>query len=222
MAVLLNRYLTEMSRIALAHGATIDKYVGDGMLIFFGDPESRGVKEDALACARMAIAMREKMRDLQHEWRASGIEKPLRCRMGINTDFCTVGNFGSEDRLDYTIIGGGVNLASRLETMAAPGEILIAYETFVHVEDQIYCEPRDEVQVRGIAYPVAVYNVVDSREKLRIEQRLLHNDLPHLKLDIELDAMSAEQANEAASVLRNALDKVTGVGGLDRERKDGD
>jgi len=122
---LLNHYLTEMSKIALLYGGTIDKYVGDAILIFFGDPETKGVKADAVACVSMAIAMRKRMRELDSVWRASGIEKPPRCRTGINTGFCTVGNFGSEDRMDYTIIGGGVNLACRLEQMAPPGEILI-------------------------------------------------------------------------------------------------
>ena len=113
---LLNQYLTEMSAIAIAHGATIDKYMGDAILIFFGDPETRGVKEDALACVKMAIAMRKRMIELQDFWRASGLEFPLRCRTGINTGICTVGNFGSENRMEYTILGGGVNLAARLET----------------------------------------------------------------------------------------------------------
>ncbi|HET9244248.1 MAG TPA: PAS-domain containing protein, partial [Xanthobacteraceae bacterium] len=107
---LLNHYLTEMSQIALSYGATIDKYVGDAIVIFFGDPETHGVKEDALACVEMAIAMRKRMLELQDVWRASGIENPLQARIGINTGYCTVGNFGSEDRMDYTIIGGGVNL----------------------------------------------------------------------------------------------------------------
>jgi hypothetical protein len=73
-------------------------------------PETRGVKEDALACVKMAIAMRRKMTELQDILSESGIANPLRCRIGINTAFCTVGNFGSENRLDYTIIGSGVNL----------------------------------------------------------------------------------------------------------------
>jgi class 3 adenylate cyclase len=129
-----------MSRIALDHGATIDKYVGDAIVIFFGDPESNGAKEDALACVLMAIAMRERMDDLADIWRDKGLETPLRCRMGINTGFCTVGNFGSDDRMDYTIVGGGVNLASRLESAATPGEILISYETYALVREEIRCE----------------------------------------------------------------------------------
>jgi class 3 adenylate cyclase len=98
---LLNHYLTEMSKIALQFGGTIDKYVGDAILIFFGDPDTKGVKADAVACVKMAIAMRKRMRELDSLWRASGIEKPPRCRTGINTGFCTVGNFGSEVRMDY-------------------------------------------------------------------------------------------------------------------------
>ncbi len=152
---LLNHYLTEMSQIALAHGATIDKYVGDAIVIFFGDPESRGVPEDALACVEMAIAMRARMRELQGDWRSAGIEQPLRCRMGINTGYCTVGNFGSDDRMDYTIIGGDVNLASRLESAAESDEILISYETYAHVKDRIQCEERGQINVKGIAFPVA-------------------------------------------------------------------
>ena len=126
---LLNHYLTEMSKIAAEYGATIDKYVGDAILMFFGDPETRGVKEDALACVRMALAMQKRMNELAEVWRDAGIERPLRCRIGIHTDYCTVGNFGSEDRMDYTIIGGAVNLASRLEHEAEPGSVLISYET---------------------------------------------------------------------------------------------
>ncbi len=206
---LLNHYLTEMSRIALDHGATIDKYVGDAIVIFFGDPESQGVKEDALACVKMAIAMRERMRDLQVMWRDSGTEKPLQCRIGINTGFCTVGNFGSEDRMDYTIIGGGVNLASRLESASTPGEILISYETYALVKNEIDCEEHGEITVKGIAYPVATYQVVDSYAKLDKSPRRIHEEHPNLKLSLDPDAMSAGERSRAAEVLRRALDQVS-------------
>ena len=206
---LLNHYLTEMSRIALAHGATIDKYVGDAILIFFGDPETKGAKEDALACVRMAIAMRDKMQELQRFWRESGIEKPLRCRMGIHTDYCTVGNFGSEDRMDYTIIGGGVNTASRLESADLPGEILISYKTFAQVRDHICCEEHGAIQVKGIAYPVATYKVLDTYENLGRQRRYLREDHPNVKLDLDLDAMTSEDRGQAAEILRRALDMVS-------------
>jgi class 3 adenylate cyclase len=206
---LINHYLTEMSQIALAHGATIDKYVGDSIVIFFGDPETRGVKEDALACVKMALAMRKRMRELEGVWRASGIEKPLQCRIGINSGYCTVGNFGSEDRMDYTIIGGGVNLASRLETAATPGEILVSYETYALVKDEIRCEERGHIDVRGIAYPVATYQVFESFDNLDKERRLIHEDHPSLKLDIDLDVMSADERSQAEVVLRRVLDQLS-------------
>ena len=111
---LLNEYFTEMSNIALAHGGTIDKFVGDAILIFFGDPETKGNAEDAKACLRMAIDMQHRIAELNAKWRNAGIEHPFRVRMGINTGFCNVGNFGSNDRMDYTIIGAEANLAARL------------------------------------------------------------------------------------------------------------
>ena len=80
---LLNHYLTEMSKIALQYGATIDKYVGDAIVMFFGDPTTLGVKEDALACVQMALAMQKRAGELAEQWRNSGIETPLRCRIGL-------------------------------------------------------------------------------------------------------------------------------------------
>ena len=206
---LLNHYLTEMSKIALQYGGTIDKYVGDAILIFFGDPETQGVKADAVACVRMAIAMRKRMRELDSVWRASGIEKPPRCRTGINTGFCTVGNFGSEDRMDYTIIGGGVNLACRLEQMAPPGEILISYETYAHVKDQVCCEERDRINVKGISRSVAIYQVIDLHDNLGKSRDLIHEDYGTLKLDIDLEAMSTQERSHAVTVLQRAVDRLS-------------
>jgi len=205
---LLNHYLTEMSEIALAHGATIDKYVGDAIVIFFGDPETSGVTEDALACVKMAVAMRQRMTELQGIWRDSGIANPLQCRIGINTGFCTVGNFGSEDRLDYTIIGSGVNLASRLESAASPGEILIAYETYALVKDQIHCDGLGEITVKGISHPIATYQVVDTYENLGREREVIHDEFPNYNLTIKLEELSSDERSRAVASLSRALDKL--------------
>ena len=118
LTALLNEYLTEMSAIAAAHGGTINKFIGDAILVFFGDPESRGVVEDAKACLAMALDMQRRLAELNAQWRKRGIEEPFRARMGINTGFCNVGNFGSDDRMDYTIIGAEANLAARLQSIA--------------------------------------------------------------------------------------------------------
>ena len=209
LTTLLNHYLTEMSNIALTHGATIDKYVGDAIVIFFGDPESRGVKEDALACVRMSIAMRQRMGELEHLWRASGIGRPLQSRMGINTGYCTVGNFGSEDRLDYTVIGGAVNLTSRLETAAESGEILISYETYALVNDEIACEELEPIQVKGLPHPVVTYRVIDSRENLGQSAGLIAEQSENMNLQLDPGAMSPDELARAAVVLKTALDRVS-------------
>ena len=199
---LLNHYLTEMSEIALAHGATIDKYVGDAMVIFFGDPDSLGVKEDALACVSMAIEMRQRMQTLERVWMEAGLEKPLKCRMGINTGICTVGNFGSEDRMDYTIIGGGVNLAARLEKACPASEILITYETYSHVKDSIACELEGQIQAKGFHEPVSTYRVVDFHESLEEDRRPIRTSSEHMRVEVDIEKMSAEERREAAKTLR--------------------
>jgi PAS domain S-box-containing protein len=196
---LLNHYLTEMSKIALQYGATIDKYVGDAIVMFFGDPTTLGVKEDALACVQMAIAMQERVRELAHEWGNSGIETPLQCRIGIHTGYCTVGNFGSEDRMDYTMVGGTVNLASRLEHEAVPGGILISFETYAQVKDEVRCEERGRVQVKGIAQPVMTYEVTG--RKRASEQTATS----HLRLELDTERMSEGERQVAAATLRRAL-----------------
>jgi adenylate cyclase len=180
--------------------------VGDAIMIFFGDPETRGVKEDALACVKMAIAMQKRMEELGRTWRDSGIETAISCRIGIHTGYCTVGNFGSEDRMDYTIVGSAVNLASRLEHDAPPGGILISYETYAHVKDEIRCEEMGRIQVRGIGHPVATYRVVDLYAVDETER--IRSELPHLKLDADPELMSAEERRQAAALLQDALRRL--------------
>jgi class 3 adenylate cyclase len=199
---LLNRYLTEMSKIALQYGATIDKYVGDAIVMFFGDPATLGVKQDAMACVQMAIAMQQRVRELADEWRDAGIETPLSCRIGIHTGYCTVGNFGSDDRMDYTMVGGTVNLASRLEHEAPPGGILMSFETYAHVKDEIECEERGRIQVKGIAQPVATYAVAEARST--------DAEARHLRLEFDPASMSDDERRNAAAALRRALGVLGG------------
>src|SRR5260370_22806652 len=107
------------------------------MLIFFGDPETKGDRADAQACVRMAWRMQRRLLELNAKWRASGIEHPFKSRMGINSGYCNVGNFGSADRMDYTIIAAEANLAARLQALSEPGGIVISYATFAIVSDII-------------------------------------------------------------------------------------
>ena len=156
---LITEYLTAMTDIAVRHGGTVDKYIGDAIMVFFGDPNTRGAKEDAIACVNMAIEMKSSLRRIRKIWREKGISQPLDIRIGIHTDTCTVGNFGSSDRLDYTTIGNGVNLASRLESNAEPNQILISEDTHLLVRDVIACEKLEKIQVKNIKHPIQTYEV---------------------------------------------------------------
>jgi len=205
---ILNHYLTEMSEIALAYGATIDKYVGDAIVIFFGDPESRGVKEDALACVKMALAMKNRLQELNEEWFEIGIEKPLQCRMGINTGYCTVGNFGSSERMDYTVIGNGVNIASRLESTADVGEIRISHETYANVKDDILCGQEAEITVKGIKFPVAVYEVLRERDSISDDLGVIREEFQNVKLDINLKDMSSSGRQKTKALLHKVLSQI--------------
>jgi adenylate cyclase len=158
---LLNEYFTEMCAIAHAHGGTIDKFTGDAMLVFFGDPETRGDREDAAACLQMAWKMQRRLAKLNAKWRYAGIEHPFRVRMGINSGYCNVGNFGSPERMDYTIIGAEANLAARLQSIAKPGGIVISYETFALVRDVVAAHSLAPILIKGISREVIPYLVDD-------------------------------------------------------------
>jgi PAS domain S-box-containing protein len=201
----LNKYLNEMSKIALEHGGTIDKYIGDAIMIFFGDPESLGEKEDAIACIKMAIAMKKKLRKMRREWDVLGLSNPLRVRMGVNTGFCTVGNFGSDERLDYTIVGGAVNLASRLESAAAVDEILISEDTHSLIKEVILCEPNEEISVKGIAYPIKTYTVLDLIETIQEEQEHIKAQLKGFNLSIDFHKLNYSDKLYAREMLEKAM-----------------
>jgi len=202
---LLNHYLTEMSKIALDHGATIDKYVGDAIIAFFGDPETRGVKEDARACVSMAIAMQRRMRELRSEWLDMGLERPFEVRIGINTGFCTVGNFGSEDRMDYTIIGNEVNLAARLETHADVGGILLAHETHSLVKGAVMAEEGDTLTVKGFAKPVRTYSVVGLYDDLAEQGRIIRKEQDGVRVLVDLKKGNKADAIKAIEDILSQL-----------------
>jgi class 3 adenylate cyclase len=201
----LNHYLTEMSAIALKYGATIDKYIGDAMLLFFGDPESRGTREDAKACVMMAIEMQRRMRQLEQEWRNRGLERPFRIRMGISTGSCTVGNFGSQDRMDYTIIGNEVNLAARLESAAEAGSILLAHETNALVRDTVLTEEQPPITVKGFSKPISTFKVVGTFDELAESGRVVLQEREGVRVLVDL---SKRNKTEAIAILEEVLSQL--------------
>jgi class 3 adenylate cyclase len=205
----LNEYFSEMTQIAIEHGATIDKYIGDAMMVFFGDPETHGVREDARACVEMALKMRERMGVLQQRWKARGFENPFVIRMGINTGYCNVGNFGSDQRLSYTIIGREVNIAQRLESQAEPGGILLSYETFVHVQDMVSTEERQSIRLKGIAQEVKAF-AVKNRLSQTAEQVLSLHDPNGVSIDLHPSTLDHDARVRLAQSLRGMAAQLEG------------
>ncbi len=197
---LLNHYLREMTDIALKYGATIDKYIGDAIMIFFGDPDSQGLKEDAKLCVEMAISMQNRVRELQSEWQANGYIKPFSIRAGIHTGYCTVGNFGTENRMDYTIVGSAVNLASRIESNAEPGNVFISEDTFLLVRDTFDCCPATSVTPKGFSLPVKLFKV-----KMEDDAQILSINEDGLQLIIDKARITEETRKQLRGVIDNMI-----------------
>ena len=205
MTNLLNFYLNEMSQIALKFGGTIDKYIGDALMIFFGDPESEGPEKDARKCVEMALEMQKLMNELKGHWgKHYSLKKDLQIRIGINTGFCTVGNFGSLERLDYTAIGSTVNLASRLEGLAGPGAILISEDTHSLVANLFNFETPKDVEVKGFLRKIKCFklNQVD----------MLKDDVLHINgrgFEIKINKHLID--HRVIEDLKKELDQVNGT-----------
>jgi adenylate cyclase len=205
---LLNEYFTEMSKIALAHGGTIDKFIGDAMLIFFGDPETLGDADDAKACLRMAVEMQQRIAGLNAKWRNAGIEYPFRVRMGINTGFCNVGNFGSNDRMDYTIIGAEANLAARLQSIAEPGQLVVSYETYALVRDIVVAEARPPITMKGISREVVPYAITGMIDADGETVQVFSEHLTGLDFYLNANMIDASSASHIRKVLQDALKAI--------------
>jgi class 3 adenylate cyclase len=159
----LNQYLTAMTEIVFRHGRTLDKYIGDAIKVFFGDPVS--YEDHAARAVQMAIEMQAKLLELQHRWSVSQ-DEILTMGVGISTGYVTVGNIGSSTRLDYTVIGNHVNLASRLADRAKAGQILISERTLLAVRSLVESREIDEVELEGVARPIKIYEIRATRADL--------------------------------------------------------
>ncbi len=156
---ILNEYFTAMTSIAERYDGTVDELSGDAILIFFGAPHATNDADHALRAVRMATDMQEAMVHLNNKWRAEGIEETLRVRMGIDTGVVAVGNFGSQGRMKYAVLGKHVNIAARLQASCPPGHLVISHATWLLVRDQISCTPNGEIALKGLHRPVKSYEV---------------------------------------------------------------
>jgi len=204
----LNNYFNEMAQIAIKHGGTIDKFIGDAIMIFFGDASSKNPKQDAIACVSMAIDMRRHVKFMQSKMSDMGVSKEIQARMGINSGYCTIGNFGSESRMDYTIIGKEVNLASRLENVAQPNEIIMSESTYLLVRDTIMCREKGEISVKGFNKPVKIYEAVDFRKDLGALQSFMEHQLEGFTLMLDLERVRNYDKERIMKALENAYKQI--------------
>lgn len=156
----LNEYLSEMAVITKKHGGTLDKIVGDAVMVFFGAPRPMSESQQTRRAVEMAREMQQRMDFLRAKWPNEGTDTPFEIRIGINTGPVHVGNFGSDERMDYTVIGHHVNLAARLEWNCTPGAILISKTTHDLVAGHFPCKDKGEIRAKGIAEPVRVFEVI--------------------------------------------------------------
>jgi adenylate cyclase len=211
LAHLLNLYFDRMSTIAKKYGGTVDKFVGDALIIFFGDPTTKGTQLDALACVDMAVAMQIEMKRLRKKYQDTGFGG-LHVRMGITTGYCHVGNFGNASHMSYTVIGREANIAARLQAAANPDEILVTEETFNQVKSQISCVERGEAHLKGIVEPIKTWSVKGRYEHVPAHQKRWSEyefDGFNLQLDMDLvKSYDKEKIRRALKQVSENIDKL--------------
>jgi class 3 adenylate cyclase len=188
-----------MSAIAIECGGTIDKFIGDAVLIFFGDPETEGEEEDALKCAEMAIRMMKRVGELNKHWKKLGVVNGMKVRMGISTGFCTVGNFGSDLRLDYTVLGSPVNLAARLQTIAEENTILIDGYTKDLINSHVNTKYLEDITPKGFARPIPLYRLNDFKSGDHRDRR---KSLTHVGKRVEVSVLDSSNIHAAIEELK--------------------
>jgi class 3 adenylate cyclase len=201
LSVILNSYLEEMTHIVNKHNGTLDKYIGDAIMVFFGDPDFTDDYTHARRCISMALEMRTRLSELQKTWFELGYPHPLQIRMGINTGFVNVGNFGSLERMDYTIIGSPVNLAARLQTHAQEDQILISHETWGYVRDFVECSDPLHLDIKGFTQQVIAYELKCLKEDSGTQIASLEDKVRNLLEQVDLSKINKEELIDIMSKL---------------------
>jgi len=205
LTAILNSYLEEMTHIIFKHGGTLDKYIGDAIVVFFGDPDFSSDAEHARRAVMMALEMRQRMTELQHKWFELGFPEPLHIRMGISTGFVNVGNFGSSEHMDYTVIGAPVNMAARLQAEAAEDQILISHETWSFVKDVLDCTEGRYYDLKGFYNPVLAYEVKGLKLQSPERQRVIEDDSSGIYLRYDPQKLSRDTLLDIIHKLENDL-----------------
>jgi adenylate cyclase len=151
----LREFHAEMGSLILKHEGTLERFTGDGLMIFFNDPVV--VEDHAIRALRMALAMRDRVNEMSIRWLKHGYDLSL--GIGIARGYATIGAIGFEGRVDYGAVGAVTNLAARLCSEANGGQILTNQKTLTSFEDLVEAEPVGEISLKGFAKPIVVYSI---------------------------------------------------------------
>ena len=162
---ILNEYLTAMTTIVFENGGTLDKYVGDAVMAVYGNVGPNNPANDASKAVNTAIQMQAKLMELRQKWLQEG-KVPMQIRIGLNTGEALVGNFGSPQKMDYTVIGDTVNVASRLEGLNKEfsTNIMMSQYTYDLVKDHVQSRALGPAPVKGKSEAISVYEVIGWKE----------------------------------------------------------
>lgn len=206
LANILNTYLDRMTQVTQKYGATLDKFLGDGLLCYCGDTGGND-RDNAIACANMAIEMRREMEVLRHQWRLLGFEG-LYVRIGINTGYCYVGNFGSRNRMTYTVIGREANYASRLESAAQKNQILISESTYHLISHAHNCQAVGQFKFKGFQATNNVWELLEPNSDTMPRNDWVNYTLPGFNLHLNFQDIRNYDKNDIIKQLQSALDLV--------------
>jgi class 3 adenylate cyclase len=156
---LLRHYHAEMGRLVFKFHGTLERFTGDGMMVFFNDPIP--CEQQAKKAVMMALEMRDRGKELRTGWLNKGYDLDL--GIGLATGYATVGNFGFEGRMDYGAVGKVTNLTYRLCEEASGGQILTNRNTLSKIEDFVHAEPVAELQLKGFTHPVSAFNILGAK-----------------------------------------------------------
>lgn len=156
---IIGEYMAAMAGIAEAFNGTVNEFTGDGLMALFGAPRRLEAEEQVRCAVDAALAMQGRLPELNAGWRRLGLGEPLQMRIGINTGMLSVGSYGSAGRMTYTAIGLQTNIAARIQAHCEPGRILVSQSTSALMQDRIPRIDRGEISLKGVHYPVRVYEV---------------------------------------------------------------
>lgn len=149
--------------------------------------------------------MQHRVAELNAKWRSEGIEEPFRVRIGINTGFCNVGNFGSADRMDYTIIGAEANLAARLQSVAEPDHIVVSYETYALVRDIVVAHALPPITMKGISRDVIPYAVEGMLDTAGLKIKVFSEHITGLDFYLDSRMVDSGSAERIRALLQDAI-----------------